>query len=372
MKVLLVATVQSHICQFHKPLAKVLHEAGAEIHVAARNNLAEKNGLALDFVEQVFDLPFSRSPKSTYNLRAYKQLKEIIERECYDVIHCNTPMGGIVARLAAKKARKRGTKIFYTAHGFHFYKGASKKSWLVFYPIEKFFAKHYTDKLITIVKEDYELAKEKFKTEVCTIHGVGVNAEKYTSVTAEENQAFRTEQGYEDRFVILCTGELNKNKNQSLIIRAMPEVIKTDPKALLLLAGNGPEEQNLRSLIADLQLDDHVRLLGYRTDLERYLNACDLVCSASIREGLGLNIIEAMLCEKAVVASDNRGHRELVENHKTGWILPESTEKAMAAAIIDLMTHSDQRQSFGAVARERVEPYLSCHVEKELKEIYGV
>ena len=177
MKVLLTATVQSHICQFHKPLVEVLHEHGCEVHVAARDNLAEKNGLKLDFVEKVFNVSFARSPKSKDNLHAFKELKRIINEEDYDVIHCNTPMGGIVTRLAAKKARKNGTKIYYTAHGFHFYKGAPKKNWVIYYPIEKFFSR-MTDKLITITKEDYELAKRKFHCEVEYIHGVGVDTKK--------------------------------------------------------------------------------------------------------------------------------------------------------------------------------------------------
>ncbi len=370
MRVLLVATVQSHICQFHKPLAKVLHQAGAEVHVAARNNLAEKNGLALDFVDKVFDLPFSRSPKSADNIKAYKQLKKIINEGDYDVVHCNTPMGGIVARLAARKARKKGTKVFYTAHGFHFYKGASKKAWAVFYPIEKFFAKHYTDKLITIVKEDYDLAKTKFKTEVYHIHGVGVNEEKYLSVSSEEITSFRQENGYSDRFVILCTGELNKNKNQAFLISAMPMVIEKYPNALLLLAGNGPEEENLKQLISKLNLEDNVKLLGYRTDLEKFTNSCNLVASVSIREGLGLNLLEAMTCGKAVIASDNRGHRELIKNGETGIIVDGFELSKMSNSIIDLISDVDKLMSYGTKAKKTALPYMSCNVEKELKEIY--
>ena len=158
MKVLLIATVQSHICQFHKPLVAMLHEHGCEVHVAARNNLAEKNGLKLDFAEQVFDVPFQRSPFSPKNLGAYKQLKKIVGEGSYDVIHCNTPVGGVVGRLAARKSCKRGTKVFYTAHGFHFYKGAPKKNWLIWYPVEKFMCRH-TDKLITINEEDYQIGR---------------------------------------------------------------------------------------------------------------------------------------------------------------------------------------------------------------------
>ncbi len=370
MKVLLVATVQSHICQFHKPLVKVLHEAGAEVHVAARNNLAEKNGLTLDFADKVFDVPFSRSPKSSDNIKAYKELKKIINEGNYDVVHCNTPMGGIVARLAARKARKNGTRVFYTAHGFHFYKGASKKAWVVFYPIEKFFAKHFTDKLITITNEDFELAKAKFKTDVYHIHGVGVNEQKYLSMSQQDITDFRKENEYDNRFVILCTGELNKNKNQSLIINAMPSILKECPSAILLLAGNGPEEQNLKKLITELNLNDSVKLLGYRTDLEKFVNACNLVVSVSKREGLGLNIIEAMVCGKVVVASNNRGHRELVKCDETGVILNKYSASALSTAIVDLINNSDKMKKIGYAAKNKIIPYMENNVKTELKNIY--
>lgn len=137
MRVLLTATVQSHICQFHRPLVEVLHAHGCEVHVAARNNLAEKNGLKLDFADKVFDVPFSRSPKSKNNLEAKKILQKIIDGGKYDVIHCNTPVGGVITRLAAQKARKKGTKVFYTAHGFHFYDGAPKKTGWYIYRLKK-------------------------------------------------------------------------------------------------------------------------------------------------------------------------------------------------------------------------------------------
>ena len=148
-KILLVATVQSHICQFHKPLVNMLHDHGCEVHVAARNNLAEKNGLKLDFVDRVFDIPFDRSPLNTHNITAYRMLKTIIDAEQYDVIHTNTPVGGILGRLASRKARSVGAKVFYTAHGFHFFRGGAKKNWMLYYPLEKYMCR-YTDRFTHI------------------------------------------------------------------------------------------------------------------------------------------------------------------------------------------------------------------------------
>ena len=370
MKVLLVATVQSHICQFHKPLVRMLHDHGCEVHVAARNNLAEKNGLQLDFVEKVFDLPFERSPFNRRNLAAYRQLKDLINEEGYDVVHTNTPVGGIVGRLAARKARKQGCQVLYTAHGFHFFKGGPRKSWLVYYPIEKFMCR-FTDELITISEEDYQLAQDRFKVSASHIYGIGANTQKYTVPTEEEIAALRQELGIgQDRKVIICTGELNANKNQITALRAMTQVIKEIPEALLLLAGNGPTHDELEAAIYELGLKDHAILLGYHTDLERYVKASDLVLSCSKREGMPLNIIEGMLCGRPAVASFNRGHRELIREDQNGYLLEPMDVDGFACKIIHMLRDDDMRCSMGKVGTEFVQAYTDSSVQKELEEIY--
>ena len=369
MKVLLTATVQSHICQFHKPLVEMLHAHGCEVHAAAKDNLAEKNGLKLDFVEQVFDVPFARSPKSPDNILAYKQLKRIIDEGNYDVVHCNTPMGGIVTRLAAREARKQGTKVFYMAHGFHFYKGAPKKNWIVFYPIEKFFANHYTDKLITITAEDYKLAREKFRCEVVRIHGVGVDEKRYYPVDKEEQLRLREELGFTPaQKILLCVGELLPNKNQKMAIHAMREVVKTYPDAQLLLAGNGPEKENLEAEINACGLERNVKLLGYCTYLEKYQRITDVLLACSHREGLPLNLVEAMLTGNPVVASVNRGHRELIRDGENGYLARD--EAQMAQSVIALLSDSQLQSRVGNQSRMFAEAYGFIHVTKELNGIY--
>ena len=369
-KVLLTATVQSHIAQFHRPLAEVLHEHGYELHVAARNNLEEKNGLSLDFADKVFDVPFSRSPKSPDNVKAYFQLKKILAADTYDVVHCNTPMGGIVTRLAAVKARKQGTRVFYTAHGFHFYKGASKKNWLVFYPVEKIMA-GFCDTLITITKEDRRLAGQKFHTNVEHIHGVGVYTERYHAVSDAEKLQMRSKERLKDSdFVILCTGELNQNKNQKALIKAAAELKESIPGLKILLAGNGPLEQELRMQIRELGVEDEVRLLGYRTNLEKVTPAADLVVSCSYREGLPLNILEAMLCCKPVVASVNRGHRELVRTGYNGYLVPPDSPAKYAEAIKKIYSSRKLAEQLGENGLRMAQPYTAASVKKELSRIY--
>ena len=370
MKVLLTATVQSHICQFHRPLVEVLHAHGCEVHVAARDNLAEKNGLKLDFADKVYDIPFSRSPKSPDNIRAYRELKKILDREHYDVVHCNTPMGGIVTRLAARKTRSAGTKVFYTAHGFHFYKGASRMNWLVFYPIERLFDR-LTDKLITINREDHALAAEKFRTDVARIHGVGVNEGRYFPVSAQEQQLLRQELGFgPEQKLILCIGELLPNKNQAMAIRMMPRILEEFPDALLLLAGNGPEKENLEGLIAAMGLQSSVKLLGYCTCLEKYQRIADVLAACSHREGLPLNLVEAMLTENPVVATKNRGHCELVTPGETGFLVERNDAEAMAEHILRLLRDPEESRRMGRAGREFALQYGFENVKRELEQVY--
>ena len=368
MKILYTATVLSHICQFHLPHMKMLQENGWEVHAAAHDNLAEKNGLALKYCDRFIEIPFDRSPKSPNNIKAYRQLKKLLAEEHYDVILCNTPMGGVVTRLAAKKTRKSGTKVVYMAHGFHFFKGSSKKSWLVFYPIEKHMAK-LCDLIITVNEEDYALAKERFgkRTKIAHIHGIGVDETRYHPATEEEQRAMRKAEGLsDDDFVILCTGELNENKNQKTLVSAAALLKDRIPHLKVLLAGNGPKEQELRAQISELGLEDTVKLLGYRTDLERVTPAVDVVVSCSLREGMPLNIIEAMLCKKPVVASHNRGHDELVEEGVTGFLLDPDDVNGFAKAIRRFVDDSDNCLLAGEQAYEKAMLYSAGEVKNEL------
>lgn len=368
MKVLLTATVQSHICQFHKPLMKLLKENGYEVHVAARDNLAEKNGLAMEYADKVFDIPFDRSPFSTRNIKAYKELSKVLAQNEYEIIHTNTPMGGMVTRLAANKYRKKnGTKVFYTAHGFHFYKGAPKKNWIIYYPIEKF-SSRLTDKLITITEEDYKLASKKFHCQVERIHGVGANSSKYYAFSDEEKKSTREELGIsEDTKVIVNVGELLPNKNQKTAILAMKKIAERYPTARLFIAGNGPELDNLTNLVKENGLENNVEFLGYTLELNKYYNISDCLVACSFREGLPLNVIEAMLCGDAVVASNNRGHRELVEDGVNGFIVETTDIDDFADKIIKVL---DNPSVYAKSALEKAELFTDKNVVEELKDVY--
>lgn len=368
-KVLYVATVLSHVCQFHLPYLKMFQERGYEVHVAARDNLAEKNGLQLKYADKSFEVPFQRSPFSIRNIKAYKQLKQLINENKYDLIVCNTPVGGILTRMAAKKTRKQGTKVIYMAHGFHFYKGAPKKNWMIYYPIEKHFAKR-CDMVVTINEEDYLFAREHFLGRVERIHGVGVDSCRYMSIDAKCRLARKTNFGYsQSEFIVLVVGELLPNKNQMQVIKAIEQVKTTHSNIKLLVAGNGNERNNLENYVKEHQLEENIEFLGYCTNLEDYQCFVDVGVSCSIREGLGLNVIESMMSGNTFIATKNRGHNELIKDGYNGFLVDIHDSKTLAERLIFLMENQDIKRQMENNAIEFVKRYSLDETRKEMTSI---
>lgn len=307
-KVLFTATVDSHILHFHIPYLKMFKENGYEVHVAT-----SEDG-EIPYCDVKHKVSFERSPIKINNLKAIKQLKKIISEEKFDIIHCHTPMGGVVTRLAARTARKNGTRVIYTAHGFHFYKGAPLLNWLVYYPIEKFLSR-YTDTLLTINQEDYDIAKKKFHAkEIKLVHGVGVDKSRFDYTMApEEKKAYRESVGVDENdFVVIQVGELNENKNQLMSIEAVRKLVHEKPDTKLLLIGTGKLKDFYKRKIEEYSLNNNIFELGYRKDIPQLLKISNLCISTSKREGLPVNIIEAQMSGLPVVATDCRGNRDLV------------------------------------------------------------
>lgn len=372
MKVLFVATVRSHIGQFHMPFIEELKKRGCEVHGAFKDNSADKQGLDLSALDKVFEVPFSRSPYSTSNLKAYRVLKDIIYKNNYDVIHCHTPMGAVVTRLAARNARKKGTKVIYTAHGFHFYNGASKKNWLLFYPVEKYLSK-YTDCLITINQEDYDLAKSKdFKTKkIYHVNGVGVDISKFHSVTSEEKSELRKEYGYsDDDFLMIYPADFCERKNQNMLFDTMKILLKNSDKFQLLLPGLEEKAQPFIEYAKEAGVYEHVHILGYRRDIDKLVGMSDISVSSSRQEGLPINLIEAMAIGNAIVATDVRGNNDLVHNEVNGYTVKLNDSADMADKIMKLYNSPKLIEDFRLANRELVKKYEVNCVIAEMVSIY--
>ena len=369
MKFLFVATVRSHIGQFHMPLIRALKAAGHTVHAAYRDNSADKKGLDLSAIDQVFEIPFERSPYSPQNLLAYKKLKAVLDSGDYDIIHCHTPMGAVVTRLAAGKVRKRGAKVFYTAHGFHFYQGTSKRNWALYYPVEKLLA-HRTDTLITINREDHDLAVSRHfaAKRIAKIDGVGVELDRFRPVTDAERSAARAELGFSDeQTVLLYAADLSKRKNQPMLFRALARLKDEYPDLLLLLPGQPILRAEYERQCAELGIAHMVRFLGYRRDIDKLLAACDAVVSSSRQEGLPLNLIEAAARGRWIIATDVRGNADVVRQSGSGVLVKLNDDEAMAAEIARIIAAPPAPAN-----RAGIECYDSEAIVKKLFELYGI
>jgi glycosyltransferase EpsD len=360
-KILFCATVDFHFNAFHLPCMKWFKEQGWEVHVVASGNME------LPFVDYKYNIPISRSPISSKNLQAYKQLKYIIEKNDYEIIHCHTPVGGVLSRLAAREARKKGTKVIYTAHGFHFCKGSPKINWMIYYPIERWLAR-FTDCLITINEEDYKLAvKHRFNARrIEHIHGVGVNTEEFSPISYEEKKELREKYGFSPgEFIMFYAAEFNKNKNQKLLIKSIALLKKEIPAIKLLLAGNGPTLGECKKIALNLGIADSINFLGFREDIEQLLKISDAAVASSLREGLPVNIMEAMSCGLPVIASENRGHKELIINNKVGWVIDNLNPKEFSKKMKILALDQQLRLKMGDGGRNVI---LQRYSEKKVLE----
>lgn len=332
MKKILFVSNTANFSKFNKPYMKWCTQNGWQVDYCAPND-----EVVTDCDNHIV-LPIPRSPFLKESLKCIKNLKKNLEKEQYDIIHCHTPMGAVIARLAARKLfQQKKVKVIYTAHGFHFYKGAPLLNWLLYYPVEKFLLR-YTDVLITINKEDYDYSLKKFSkyVKVMFMNGVGVNLNRFSKVTAEENLEIRNQLGYkQDDFLITVVAELNVNKNQIMLINSLSKIRQQIPNLKVLFLG----KESLpiaRNKVNELGLSDSCEFLGYRKDVDLFTKISNICFSASLREGLPVNIIEAMACGKVCVCSVNRGHNSLIRDNENGLLFSSNDSSKMIENIVSI------------------------------------
>ena len=298
-KVLMTATVPSMIGQFNMSNIEILQDLGYQVHIAC--NFMDTSVWTKERIKQFVgdmkekkvmchQIDFARSPLGIVNdIKSFRQMNNLFRKNEFSFVHCHTPVAGVITRIVAHKHK---VKTIYTAHGFHFYDGAPKKNWIIFYPIEKVFSK-WTDVLITITKEDYNRAKKKFNAyKTIYIPGVGVDVDRFSNVCIDCS-AFRKTLGINDKdIMILSVGELNENKNHSAVIKALGKL--NDNRIHYCIAGTGYLKDDLIKLSMENNVSENVHLLGYRTDVPELLKAADIYILPSIREGLNVSLMEAM------------------------------------------------------------------------------
>lgn len=368
MKVLFVATVvKTHIMEFHIPYLKMFKEMGWKTAVAAKNDYSNPNECVIPFCDRYYDIHFERNPIKPANIAAYKELKRMIDSENYDIIHCHTPVGAMIARLAAKDVRRKGTTVIYTAHGFHFYQGAAFINWLVYYPVEKWLSR-YTDILITINQEDYKCAKNFKAKKVCYIPGVGIEIDRF-ALPADKHIYVRNEirkklKIPDDATVILSAGEINKNKNHSVVIEALAKL--QDPNMHYIICGQGPLSNKCEDLARRCEIENQVTLTGYINNVEQYYQAADIFVFPSFREGLPVAMMEAMAAGLPCVASRIRGNTDLLGNDYKYYFAPSQSDE-LAAMLTAICA---DRPACGQYCHERSKLFDICVVAEQMKTIY--
>lgn len=374
-KVLMLASVASMIDQFNMQNIAILQEQGYEVHVAA--NFEQGSTSSNERVEQFkkelkeknisyFQIDFSRNVSNIpQNIKAYKQIKKLLKDNKYEFIHCHSPIGGVCGRLAAKVTN---TKVIYTAHGFHFYKGAPKLNWIIYYPIEKALS-YITDVLITINKEDYELAKKKMKAKkIEYVPGVGVDTQKFSNIVIDKVEKRKELALSQNNIVLLSVGELNKNKNHEVIIRALAKL--NSPNIHYIIAGRGNLESYLNELSKELNVEKQVHLLGYRKDISQLYNISDIFCFPSYREGLSLALMEVMASGLAVVCSDIRGNCDLIKDQKGGYRCNPSDIDEFVRYIDELVKDNEKRKNMAIYNKEVINEFSIDVVKDNMKTIY--
>lgn len=345
-KALVIASVASMLDNFNRSNIDILLELGYDVTAAANFHTGEDINSQAKIDEfsgemkgkrvQCVHIDFSRRVSNVrQQLRSIRQVRQLLARR-FDLIHCHSPICAAIVRAEAQRYRKRyGCKVIYTAHGFHFYNGAPLKNWFFYYPAEKLLS-HWTDVLITINCEDYRRARKKFNAKKTVyIPGVGVDTEKF-AVCKTDRKAKRAELGVRDSdFLLLSVGELSERKNQKIVIEALGKM-KQDGNLnniVYLVVGKGKLESEFKRIIVEYNLENHVRLLGYRTDIDGLCETADCFVHPSVREGLGIAPLEAMAAGLPLISSYVNGMKDYAVDGVSGCCVNPLSVDDMVKAI---------------------------------------
>lgn len=341
-KALVIATVSGFLMKFEMQDVQILQNMGYEVHYASNCDVPIYEFDTAELAQRGVRMHPIPIEKSLFclrqNARALRMTEKLIRKEQIQLIHCHTPVGGLIGRLAGRRCRDLGVRVIYTAHGFHFYRGCARKDYLIFHTAEQILARH-TDALVVINREDFESASAfrlKEDGRVYHIPGVGLDLKKFRPISDEQRREVRKRLGVsEDEILFLSVGEINRNKNHIAILRTLARMREegADLKNFrYLVYGEGPVRKNLEQWVRRHDLEGTAILPGYCSAPEEIYGAADLFFFPSRREGLGMAALEALACGVPVVAADNRGTREYILPGENGWLCRSDSPEDYAAA----------------------------------------
>lgn len=373
---LIVATVIGFIASFEMNDIKILQSMGYKVSCVSNmedEKFSEKVKMMKTSGVVFYHVPFARTPIAKQNINAFNELKKIMHDVQFDLVHCHTPVGGVLGRIAAHI--EHIPRVIYTAHGFHFYEGAPLKNWVIFYPIEKFLSV-YTDVLITINNEDYKRANDNFYAKyVYKIPGVGVDTVAYADCQIDRGKK-RKELGISDNgFVLLSVGELSDRKNQEVVLKAINCIKHSNPDVYediyYILVGNGELYDEFEKYRKENDLKEHIKLLGFRTDIDELCKISDCFVHPSVREGLGIAPLEAMASGLPLISAYVNGIKDYTEDGKSGVCIkkPRNVRK-MVAAIVKMYKEPEFREHCKNHNLLKAKEYDLVFTDEKMKTIY--
>lgn len=331
---------------------------GPEIHNQKYVKECEANGI------KTHSIPFARH-SLVGSLKCLPQLKDLLRREQYDIVHTHTETGGLLLKLA--HGAKAKSKFFYTPHGMSFWKGSSLKSQLVYKPLERWICSGM-DMNLGMNMEEVENLKRWNKKTATYVHGIGLNVARMQSPIRSREEV-RKEFGLieGDKF-IASIGELDDNKNHITVIKALAKMNRKDFK--YVICGVGPNKNILLNETVGLGLKDNVILADYRSDIPDILSAADIFVFPSFHEGMPVSALEAMACGLPVICSEIRGNVDIVKDGDNGYLFEPSDVDALSVKIPLIMDDADKRISMGEKNKEIVKRFSLEAITEELKKIY--
>ena len=289
-------------------------------------------------------------------LKAFWSLFRLYRREEPDIIHLSSSKAGGIGTLAAmayKIAARRRALTIYTVHGWPF--GEDRPWWqrsLIF--LACWASAFLSDRIILIDTADYRLARRFIPEEKLTLIFHGIDPIPF--LPRSDARAFFSERigPIADTLLVGANAELTKNKGLDHLIDAIGQIkLKTkDLRLKTVVIGEGEERQRLQEKINRRGLGDTIFLIGFVPDARKYLRAFDLFVLPSIKEGLPYALIEAAAAGLPIVASRVGGIPDIIQNEKSGLIVPPRDPTALAEAMQKLLTDRMRATRLGSMARD--------------------
>ena len=364
-KLLICASRVSHIVFFHLPYIKLFRENGWTVDIAA------EGAVDCPFADRCYDLRFVKNPFSPQNLKTIKQLTRIMKENGYDIVYSNSTLAGAAMRMAVKRLGKSRPFCIHISHGYMFDDKRSLRS-LLYRSAERLTAK-VTDRLIVMNDEDLRLAERyKLGRNIYFTDGMGLCTDRLPPVDPDSRSETRkTFCADKDSLVFLCVGEFSSRKNQTLIIEALARTVKKDRHCMVVFAGQGGSLDKCRELVNKYELEPYTRFPGQVSDVNILYRSADVLISASEMEGLPFNVMEALYCGTPVIASDIKGHCDLIRNGYNGLLFSLDNIDA-TGQLSQLMLKLMNDRKYLAALRSNTRLDEKYTIDKVSPELFGL